>query len=115
MMLNTGEHMNVEGLSNPVVKAAITAWNNRDRAAWMNLFAPDAALTDDGNPHDFIEWSDGEIFGDSKSRITTIDREEDDGLTLYARLSSERWGDFNTFMKFQLADGKITRLDVGQA
>jgi hypothetical protein len=34
-------------------------------------------------------------------------------LTFYARYHSDKWGDFKTFWRFKLADGKIARLDVG--
>jgi hypothetical protein len=107
--------MNLEVLTDPVVKAAITAMNAGDRAGWFDLFAPDATLTDDGNPTDFREWSDSELFGDSRGYVTEIERVGANGRTLYARFHSDKWGDFLTFMKFEIQGSKITRLDVGQA
>lgn len=106
--------MNLEQL-NPLVKAAIEAMNARDRDGWYALFSDDAVMTDDGEAHDFREWSDGELFGESGGSVTAVESIEDDGRTLYARFHSDRWGDFRTFMKFQISGSKITRLDVGQA
>lgn len=106
--------MNIEQLSNPTAKAALNAMRAGDREGWFALFTADAVLTDDGSPHDFREWSDSELFGESRGYVTSIQHEEDEGLTLYAHFHSDRWGDFLTFMKFALEDGKIIRLDVGQ-
>lgn len=107
--------MNVELLQHPLVKAAITAMNSQDRAAWMQLFAENTVLTDDGNRQDFVHWSDHEIFGKDTGELRTVDRQEDGGLTVYGKFRSSRWGEFNTFFRFHVQDGKIIRLDVGQA
>jgi ketosteroid isomerase-like protein len=107
--------MNVDQLSNPIVKAAIEAMNDGNRAAWFALFAPDAVLTDDDSEQDFTQWSDTELFGKDKGRVTAIDKVENNGLMLYAKFHSDKWGNFKTFMRFKVEDGKITRLDVGQA
>jgi hypothetical protein len=106
--------MTINQLTNPIVKAAVEAMNARDRAAWFEQFAPDAILTDDGNPHDFTEWSDTELFGESRAYVTAVDRTEDEGRTLYTRFHSDQWGDFKSFMRFTITGDKITRLDVGQ-
>src|SRR5690349_10705427 len=104
--------MNTDVLTNPLVKAAIEALNARDRERWFKLFTDDVTMTDDGNMHDFREWADEEFFGSSRTYLKSIERVEDDGLTLYSRLHSDQWGEFDTFMKFQ-TDGKhIMRLDV---
>jgi hypothetical protein len=106
--------VNTEQLTNPLVKAAIEAINAADRQAWFALFANGAVLTDDGNVKELIQWSDGEFFGKSKAYVKSIDRVEDNGLTVYSKFHSDRWGEFDTFMKFKIQDNKITRLDVGQ-
>ena len=106
--------MNTELLTDPIVTAAIIAMNTGDRAGWFDLFAADATLTDDGNAADFRRWSDSELFGDSRGYVTKVERVEDNGRTLYARFHSDKWGDFLTFMKFEIVGGKITRLDVSQ-
>jgi hypothetical protein len=106
--------MNIELLTNPLVKAAIEAMNARDRQSWFNLFASDVTLTDDGNANDFTQWSDSELFGEDKAYLMSIDRVENNGLTIYGKFHSDRWGEFDTFMKFKIQDNKITQLDVGQ-
>lgn len=104
--------MDIINIPDPIVRAAIKAMNTRNRQAWFDLFAPDAVLTDDGNPHDFTEWSDSELFGSSAGRVTAIDHIEDDGKRLFAQFHSDQWGDFPTSMQFTIAGNKITRLDV---
>jgi hypothetical protein len=106
--------MNTEQLTNPLVKAAIEALNARDRQGWFSLFASDTTLTDDGNVREFTQWSDSELFGNDKAYLMSIDRVEDNGLTIYGKFHSGRWGEFDTFMKFKVQDNKIIRLDVGQ-
>lgn len=103
----------------PVVQAALTAMETNDRAAFLALFTPDVALTDDGEAHDFIAWCDSEVFtsppGRSRGYITAITAVEPGGLRFTGRLHSEQWGDFEVYNHFQLRDGKIARLEVGQA
>lgn len=106
--------MNTNKLTNPLVKAAIEAMNGRDRDGWFKLFADDTKLTDDGNENDFAAWSDSEFFGDTKAYLKSVDRVEANGLTIYGKFHSDRWGEFDTFMTFQVQGDKITRLDVGQ-
>ena len=99
-------------ISNPTVKAAIDAWQTADLATWLSLFTHDAHLFDDGNPRDLRKFSH-EI---GKERFTSIDKVEDDGLSIYGHFHSDTWGDFKTYFKFQVNTvGKIVRLDIGQA
>lgn len=107
--------MNPEQLTNPLVKAAIEAMNARDRERWFGLFADDVTFTDDGSEMAFVEWSDHDLFSESKAYLMSIDRVEDDGLTVYGMFHSDQWGEFDTFLKFEIQGDKITRLDVGQA
>ena len=60
-----------------------------------------------------MKWCEEELFGPFHARITSIDRVEDGGLTIYARYHSDKWGDFKTFWRFVVGEGKISRLDVG--
>ena len=106
--------MNTELLTNPLVKAAIEAMNAGDDQRWFRLFADGAILTDDDNARDFTEWSDSELFGTDKAYMMSIDRVEENGLTIYGKFHSDRWGEFETFMKFKVQGNKIIRLDVGQ-
>ena len=106
--------MKLSDLSQPLVHAAIEATNARDPQAWYALFADGATLSDDGTPEDFRQWSENELFGPSQTRITAIHSEEQNGTVIHADLHSDHWGDFQTFWKFTLANGRITRLEVGQ-
>jgi len=106
--------MNKEELSNPIVKTAVTALHAGDRKAWLALFAPNAVLTDDANPRNYIEWSDSELFGKGNGRIIDIESETANGLTINTRFHSNVWGEFKTFWTFEIQGDKITRLDVGQ-
>ena len=41
---------------------------------------------------------------------------EDNGLRISGQFHSDQWGDFRAFFRFHLAtDGRITRLEIGQA
>jgi len=106
--------MNSEELSNPIVKAAVTTLHAGNRSAWLALFTPNAALTDDGSKRNYVEWSDTELFGKGNGRIINIESETDDGLTIHTLFHSTVWGEFRTFWTFAVQGDKITRLDVGQ-
>lgn len=105
--------MAIDKLMNPVVKAAIEAMNNSDREAWFALFTKDISITDDGASQELVEWSNTELFSEGRGFIQSVDRVEDKGLTVYARFHSAEWGTFPTFWKFEIRNGKISRLDVG--
>ncbi len=105
--------MNTDKLTNKTVKAAMDAWQKADSAAWLSFFTADARLFDDGNPRDFMQFSRQAI---GHERFTSIDKVENDGLDIYGRFHSDQWGDFKTYFKFHLNhEGKIDRLDIGQA
>jgi hypothetical protein len=100
-------------IHNPVVRSALAALNERDKRRWFELFAERAKFSDDGIPRDLVRWCEEELFGSSLAYIISIDKVEDGGLTFYARYHSDKWGDFKTFWRFALEDGKISKLDVG--
>ena len=106
--------MSSPNLTNPVVQAAVTAINNQDRAAFLNLLTPDAALSDDGTERSLTEWIDREIFT-SNGHFTEIESQEQDGLAMIARFSNDTWGEMRTQWRFQLSGDKISRIDTGQA
>ena len=106
--------MNKEELGNPIVKAAVTALHAGDRKTWLALFASNAVLTDDGNPRNYVEWSDSELFGKGNGRIIDIESQEAKGLTINTLFHSTVWGEFRTYWTFEIQGDKITRLDVGQ-
>jgi hypothetical protein len=105
--------MNLETLTNPTVKAAIDALQKADRLAWSSLFEPDAKLYDDGRPRSLEKFTRDAL---GHERFISIERAENDGLDLVGAFHSDKWGKFRTYFRFQLsADGKIKRLDIGQA
>jgi hypothetical protein len=101
--------MKTEELTNPVVRAMVTAMHNGDRKAFFAVFAPSAQLTDDGNPEPFAEWVDREIFR-AHGRLY-VESEDRDGLELTGRFESDQW-DMLTVWRFEVINERIQRLDV---
>jgi len=105
--------MNYETITHPTAKAAIEAWQKADVNQWRSFFVSKPHLLDDGHPRDFHKFYT-EAMG--KERFTSIDKVEDDGLSIYGHFHSDTWGDFKTYFKFHLdAQGKISKLEIGQA
>ncbi|HEY4275160.1 MAG TPA: hypothetical protein VGM68_06725 [Rhizomicrobium sp.] len=105
--------MITDQLQNPTVKAAIRALQEGDKVSWMALFAPNADLLDDGNPRSLSAFTDEAI---GNERFVTIDAVTNGGLNLEGTFHTKSWGDFRTYFRFHLnAEGKITRLEIGQA
>jgi hypothetical protein len=100
-------------LTNATVKAAIEALQKGDRKAWSALFEPDATLYDDGSPRPLQAFTDDAL---GHERFTAIERVENHGLDVIGAFHSDKWGDFQTYFRFQLSPaGRIKRLDIGQA
>lgn len=105
--------MNTERLTNPTVRAAIEALQRGDKAAWAALFSADATLFDDGEPRSLAEFTAAAL---GHERFTGIERIENHGLELTGAFHSQQWGDFRSYFRFELtAEGRICRLDIGQA
>lgn len=105
--------MTITLLSNPTVKKALEALQAGDKTAWFSLFTSDAQLFDDGNPMNFRSFFEDAL---GHERFTSIDKVGHDGLQVYGRFHSDKWGNFKTCFKFMInASGQITRLDIGQA
>jgi hypothetical protein len=104
--------LDLSAIGNSVVRSAIVALNGRDKKGWLDLFSK-PAFTDDGIPQDFAKWCEEELFGSSRGRIISIDKVEDGGLTFYASYHSDKWGDFKTFWRFVVENGRVSKLDVG--
>lgn len=109
----TNRTMNTDMLTNPTVKKAINALQFADKDTWFSLFTEDATLYDDGNKMEFRRFFEKAI---GHERFTSIDKVEDNGLSLFGKFHSDQWGDFKTYFRFRInAAGKIDRLDIGQA
>jgi len=105
--------LGLSAIGNPIVSSAVVALNGRDKKRWFELFSEKPEFSDDGIPRDLVQWCEEELFGSSAAYLTSIDEVEDGGLTFYARYHSDKWGDFQTFWRFKVENGKISKLDVG--
>ncbi|WP_326537193.1 hypothetical protein [Pseudorhodoferax sp.] len=105
--------VHTETLRQPTVRAAIEALHSGDRAAWTQLFADGARLFDDGKPRELARFTQDAL---GHERFTTLDEVSEDGLEVRGMFHSDQWGDFRTYFRFTLgADGRVVRLDIGQA
>jgi hypothetical protein len=73
------------------------------------VFASSAVLTDDGSPQPLAEWAEREIFR-AHGRLV-VQREDNDGTELTGQFHSDQW-DMPTSWKFQVVNGRVSRLDV---
>jgi hypothetical protein len=103
----------VAKLSDPAVRAFVTAVNAHDRDAFQAVLAPDATMSDDGADRDLADWTDREIF--SSRGHMEVDNESNSGRALIARYSNDTWGEMKTRWSFTVDDGRITRFETGQA
>ena len=105
--------MNLEKITNPIVKQAVEALQKGDKTAWFTLFSENAELYDDGRKMDFRSFFEKAL---GHEHFTSIDIVENDGKDIFGQFHTEQWGDFKTYFKFQLnTDREINRLDIGQA
>ncbi|MFI1535755.1 nuclear transport factor 2 family protein [Streptomyces anandii] len=101
-------------LSDPAVRAFVTAVNAHDREGFMQLLAPGATMSDDGSDRDLAEWIEDEIF--ATHGHLEVDNESSGGLALIARYRNDTWGEMRTRWNFVVADdGRITRFETRQA
>ncbi|KUO23051.1 nuclear transport factor 2-like protein [Streptomyces dysideae] len=101
-------------LSDPAVRAFVSAVNAHDRERFMDLLAPDATMADDGTDRDLTDWIDREIF--SSHGHLEVDKETNHGRDLVAHYSNDTWGEMRTRWHFEVGeDGRISRFETGQA
>ncbi|MFJ6304393.1 nuclear transport factor 2 family protein [Streptomyces althioticus] len=101
-------------LSDPAVRAFVTAVNSHDREGFRALLAPGATMADDGTERDLADWTDREIF--SSRGHMEVENESDGGRRLLARYSNDTYGEMRTTWSFTVDDeGRITRFETGQA
>jgi hypothetical protein len=105
--------MDMNKITNKIVKEAIEAWQQGNSELWLSFFTIDAKLLDDGNIRNFKKFSTEAI---GHERFTGIDKVEDSGLSVYGQFHSDTWGDFKTYFKFRInKEGRISQLEIGQA
>jgi hypothetical protein len=101
--------MKVEELTNSVVRAVVTAMRDGDRRAFFASFKPSVILTDDGNQQPFADWANREIFR-AHGRLD-LKQQNRNVLELVGPFHSDQW-DMETVWRFEIADGRVRRLDV---
>lgn len=105
--------MSTDTVTDPTVRALIDAINAGDRDAFFALLTADATLSDDGIERDPTEWVDREIF--TVDGHLDVESATDEGRALIARYRNNTWGTMRTQWKFTVNDGKISRIEAGQA
>jgi hypothetical protein len=103
----------VDRLSDPAVRAFVSAVNAGDRDRFFALLAPGATMSDDGSEHDLEEWVDREIF--SSSGRMEVESESDGGRSLVVNYTNSTWGVMRTTWKFVVEGDEISRFETGQA
>jgi hypothetical protein len=100
-------------VTDPAVRALITAINDGDRDAFFGALAPGATMSDDGTDRDLAGWADREIFS-SHGHLDVVSA-TDGGRSLLAAYRNDTWGDMRTRWAFTVTGGKISRFETGQA
>ncbi|MEU8433375.1 nuclear transport factor 2 family protein [Streptomyces sp. NPDC029216] len=103
----------VSQLSDPTVRAFVTAVNAGDRTAFEAVLAPGATMSDDGSDRDLADWADREIFA-SRGHMS-VTKEADGGRDLVVDYRNDTWGEMRTAWRFTVSDGRISRFETGQA
>ncbi|MFE6162384.1 nuclear transport factor 2 family protein [Streptomyces sp. NPDC056486] len=103
----------VNRLSDPTVRAFVTAVNSHDQAAFQEVLTPDAAMSDDGSDRNIADWTDREIF--SSHGHMDVENESDGGRALIVTFRNDTWGEMRTRWQFTVDGGKVSRFETGQA
>ncbi|GGR28400.1 nuclear transport factor 2 family protein [Streptomyces netropsis] len=102
-----------QNLSDPLVRSLALAINAGDREGFLSLLTDDATLSDDGSDRDLQQWIDKEIF--TSGGHIDVQSESDGGRSLIADFRNDTWGQMRTAWRFDMADGRISRIETGQA
>jgi hypothetical protein len=103
----------VKQLTDPVVRAFVTAVNAGDREAFFAVLAPGATMSDDGSERDLTEWVDREIF--SSNGHMEVESQSDDGRSLTVTYTNSTSGEMRTVWKFVVEGELVSRFETGQA
>lgn len=102
-----------DDVTDPAVRALISAINAGDRAAFFAALTPGATMSDDGTDRDLADWADREIF--SAGGHLEVVAASDGGRSLIAAYRNDRWGEMRTRWAFTVTGGRISRFETGQA
>ncbi|MEV7181227.1 nuclear transport factor 2 family protein [Kitasatospora sp. NPDC093679] len=100
-------------LSNPAVRALVTAINGGDPKAFFDVLTPDATMSDDGSDRPLAAWAEREIF--SSRGHMDVQTEKNGGLALIANYRNDTWGEMRTAWRFTVDGERISRFETGQA
>ncbi|ROQ96123.1 hypothetical protein EDE04_2582 [Streptomyces sp. 2132.2] len=100
-------------LTDPTVRAFVTAVNAGDQKAFSAVLAPDATMSDDGSDRDVAQWAEKEIW--SSNGHMEVASESDGGLALVVDYRNDTWGEMRTAWRFVTDNGRVTRFETGQA
>lgn len=110
----TNNKMDISKLTNKTVKNAIEALQANDKNTWYTYFTNDAVFTDGGRTLGFKSFFDNAF--DKKEKFLSIDTVTNEGKDIYGNFYAGQWGTFKVYFKFHInTEGKINRLDIGQA
>lgn len=105
--------MSTDAVNDAAVLTLIEAINRGDRDAFFAVLSEDATLSDDGTERDLTTWVDREIF-ESNGHLD-VETASDEGRSLVARYRNDTYGTMRTRWRFDVRDGKVTRIEAGQA
>jgi hypothetical protein len=100
-------------VTDPAVQELIAALNAGDRSRFFAALTADATLSDDGTDRNLADWVDREIF--TSSGHLEVESATDGGRSLIANYRNETWGAMRTKWHFVVTDGRISRIETGQA
>ncbi|MCX5194685.1 nuclear transport factor 2 family protein [Streptomyces sp. NBC_00249] len=101
-------------LTDPAVRAFVTAVNAGDQHAFAAALTPDATMSDDGSDRDIADWTEREIF--SSGGHMAVASEADAGRALVVDYRNDTWGEMRTAWRFDVTpDGRVSRFETGQA
>src|SRR5437763_16874163 len=104
--------MTDDNLTDPAVRAVVTAINAGDRDAFLAALTEDATLSDDGSDRNLRQWIDKEIF--TSNGHLDVPSEADGGRSLLADYRNDTWGEMRTQWRFTVVEGKVSRIETGQ-
>ncbi|MGW7070115.1 nuclear transport factor 2 family protein [Streptomyces sp. NPDC054855] len=100
-------------LTDPTVRAFVSAVNAHDEAAFRAVLTSDVTMSDDGSDRDVADWADREIF--SSHGHMDVENESDGGRALTVSYRNDTWGEMRTKWLFTVDGGKVSRFETGQA